>query len=368
MIIGINALTFDLTKAGISTYADNLISGIINSKEDNLTLLLFLPKKARGYFPKRNNVRYLFFPTKTIFIRILIEQILVPFFSILFRCDFVHSLANCAPVLLGKKNIVTIHDIYYIHYPARFNFVKRNYLRLFVRLSVFLSRRIITVSHCTKNDLITHFSLSESSKKIDVIYEGYSNLDSTAIHATALKTEYNITKPFFLFVGTIEPGKNILSLIKAFQNLPNTFQLVVAGKWGWQYKDILDYICEHKLDQKVVFTGYISDNMLATLYKNACALIYPPFHEGFGLPLIEAMSLNCPVCCSNTSCMPEIAEEAAIFFNPYSIKEIKSAMLEILKKEKRASLIKKGERNIARFSWNSLVSQTLKIYHDESKG
>lgn len=360
MRIGINALCFLREKAGTSNYARNLIWEISRQKTHH-TFIVFVPPFARGQFPEANKIRYVYLPSGWLPLRIILEQAILPLFVLFLGIRILHSIANVAPLLLGGINIVTVHDIYYIHDPKRFGFIKRNYLRVFVRFTVWFAKRVITVSKCTKDDVLN--SYLSSDKKISVIYEGAERPDDIDnVDKNDVFSSYGISSPYYLFVSTIEPGKNLLNLIRGYADLGGDYQLVVSGKWGWGYENVVQYINENALKQKVVFTGYVPDDHLTVLYKNALALVLPSFHEGFGLPTIEAMYLQCPVCCSNTKSLLEITGGAALYFDPCDIGEIRSVLSRVRDKDTREHLVQRGNENIKRFLWSECASKTLAEY------
>lgn len=355
--IGINALCYSPKRAGISNYIYNLIQQYRkNNKNDKI--IIFLPLSAKEQIFPSENIQPIFLPIPHLFFRIVFEQFLLPLLFIFYRLNILHSMGNVAPLLLFKKNVVTIHDIYFLHDKKRFGVLKQLYLQIFVKLSAILSKSIISVSKSTANDIIHFYKVSET--KIRVIYSGVQNYESNNNQPIDLKSKFKIKEKFFLFVGTIEPGKNLKGLIEGFSYLTDKddCSLVIVGKSGWGNKELENIITVNHLHDQIKFTGYVTDNELSELYKRALSLVLPSFHEGFGLPIIEAMSQGCPVCCSNTSCLPEIAGDAALFFDPYDSKSIGNALNEILNKKHRNMLIKKGYENIKRFSWSECAEKT----------
>jgi len=169
---------------------------------------------------------------------------------------------------------------------------------------------------------------------------------------------------FILSVGTIEPRKNFVNLIKAYQMLParlrKSFRLIIIGKRGWHYKEILNLGAKTK---GVKFLGYLPEKKLADWYRLASLFVYPSLYEGFGLPVIEAMSYGLPVICSNTTSLPEIAGGAALFFNPLKPKEISRVIQKVLDNPKlQKKLIQKALERAKKFSWEKCSRETLKIF------
>jgi glycosyltransferase involved in cell wall biosynthesis len=359
MHIGINALSFIAKQAGTSTYVNQLLREFA-AMDTGHSFTAFIPTGTRALFATAPHIRYIQLPVPQVLIRIIIEQLLLPILATVLRCNILHSVDNSAPLLMGRKNLVTVHDIYYIHFPQRFTFWKRNYLRIVVRLGVAISRAVITVSRCTRDDLMNHYHVKSSA--IGVIYEGCKPL-ADCRDITVVRRNYSITAPYFLFVGTLEPGKNLLRLITAFQSLAADFQLVIVGRWWKRYRETFRHVESLGLTGRVIFTEYAPDAELGALYRNAVAFVLPSLHEGFGLPIIEAMDHGCPVCCSNTSCLPEIARDAALFFDPYDPDSIAAAMQTIITPAVRNDLITRGRSRAKGFTWRKCAEQTLLAYN-----
>ncbi|MEJ2627861.1 MAG: glycosyltransferase family 1 protein, partial [bacterium] len=227
------------------------------------------------------------------------------------------------------------------------------------------AHKIITVSNHSKKDLITFCNIPEN--KIRVIYHGYKRflVEENEHH---ISKDLNIQKPYILFVGERRPHKNMENLILAFSKLikqnHNDIQLVIVGKKYADYSKPEKMISSLRLNKKVILTDAISDTGLAYLYKNTEMFVLPSFYEGFGMPILEAMSFGVPVLGSNTTSIPEVIGEAGILFNPHDPNEIAKNMEKVLKNRKiRNTLIEKGKKRVKEFSWDSAASQTLELYH-----
>jgi alpha-1,3-rhamnosyl/mannosyltransferase len=366
-IIGFNALCFSTQMAGISTYAYHLFMHLPPALADT-RVVFFVPTTARSILPPATaNVRYVFLPIATTLQRIAVEQTILPLLTLWHRCIILHTVSNVAPIVLGRKNIVTIHDVYFLFDHSRFGRFKNLYLRLFVYLTTKTAGHILTVSNYSRTQITNHYHVPPQA--ITVTHEG---IKKAATHAaTPLQCVLDPSgspRPFFLFVGTLEPGKNLLRLVQAFEMLPPSTLLVLVGKQGWGCEELVAYTSKPSLASRVLLTGYLSEQQLSFLYQHALAFVFPSIHEGFGLPLIEAMQYGCPVCCSNSSCLPEIADDAALYFDPHDCHDICRAMQEVQNEDVRARLIKSGYQNIARFSWESCAQQTAAAYYHALKG
>lgn len=275
--------------------------------------------------------------------------------------DIYHCLSSYLPAFgIGIPSIVTIHDLKYIMFPELFdNWFKANYYEWIIRRGAARATRIIAVSAATRNDLM---SLGISPEKISVIHEA-STISQKRSPLCELPA-FPVREPFFLYVGDSRPHKNILKILQAYRSLllkmdnkcpPFVF---VGSNIETSYRSQAD-LPTHK----VFFLGPASDDQLVYLYKNALALVYPSLYEGFGLPILEAMSVGTPVITSNRSAMSEVAGKAALLVDPSSPGEISEAMNRL----KEDSFLRKrlrtlGMRRAHDYSWKKTAAQTLMLY------
>jgi len=236
--------------------------------------------------------------------------------------------------------------------------------------------KIIAVSKATKEDLIKKIGIKP--EKISVAYEGYDR-EKFKIQKSKIKIDQTIKKynliyhNYFLFVGTVQPRKNLERLIKAFscwllavgkksqKRIANSEKLVIAGSKGWLSDSIYKLPKELGIEEQVKFLGYVPEKHLPALYSGAIALTFPSLFEGFGLPILEAQACGCAVLTSKASSMPEVAGEGAVFVDPYSIDDIVEGMRKLNNQDMRGKLIKAGFMNIKRFSWEECAKETLKV-------
>ncbi len=268
----------------------------------------------------------------------------------------------------NSRNIMTIHDLTFIKYPDYVPTIVKTYLSRIKRCLKWTDA-IITFSENTKKDLINLLNIDPN--KIYVTYQAsrYHENYLTSEQIEQLKTtiNYDFTKPYFLFVSTLEPRKNIINLIHAFnylkQNHKIDHQLVLIGQIGWKYEPILEAINQSPYGSEVHHLNYLSDDLVALFYTQAEAFIYPSFYEGFGLPVLEAMTLGSPVITSNTSSLPEVTGDAALLIDPNNFLEMAEAMLKVIgDRTFRNQLITKGKEQSQKFSWNKTAQNTLKVY------
>lgn len=266
-----------------------------------------------------------------------------------------HYLPPFAP----KNSIVSILDLSYVFFPELF--AKGDLLKLdkWSKYSAKKAKKILTISKSTKSDIIKEYKLD--SGKIDIIYPGIVNLDSNkSLNMENLSKKYNVSGKYILFVGTLQPRKNVLRLIEAFSKLNTDSSLVIVGKKGWQYEEILSAPTKFGVEERVKFLHNVTSEDLPSFYKNAEFFVLPSLYEGFGLPVLEAMQLGCPVLTSDISSLPEAGGEAALYFDPKNVDDIKEKMQKVLDdKSLREKMIKKGNDQVKKFSWEKSAKETL---------
>lgn len=271
------------------------------------------------------------------------------------------------PFILQSKSIVTIHDLCFKKHPNFFNFKNRLLFSVFGKLSSKKADSIITVSNSSKRDIKEFYDTDIN--KIWVTYlaanEDFSNLDKNRF--AIIREKYQINGKFVLSIGSFEPKKNLLTLLKAFKRIISEndieHNLVIVQKDQVGIKTALKQlkICDLLGQSKLL--SYVDNQDLPYLYALADVFVYPSFYEGFGLPVLEAMVSGVPVVCSNTSSLPEVVNDSALTFNPYDIDGLKKAMLSIITDPNlREKMVQRGALRASQFSWEKTASQTLKVY------
>jgi glycosyltransferase involved in cell wall biosynthesis len=278
--------------------------------------------------------------------------------------DILHGLCDFIPLGGGGyKRVFTVHDLTGLLFPETHKLAVALNHRLIMPLELKTSDAVIAVSENTKHDLIKHFNVDEG--RIHVVYEG---VDSTfrSCDTSEVKSKYGLDFPFILYVGTLEPRKNIPRLLNAFKKLVDSgisHRLVVAGRSGWKYAGILESVGKLGLTGRVVFTGYVPREDLPGLYSLADVFVFPSLYEGFGLPVLEAMACGTPVVCSNTSSLPEVAGDAALTVDPLDVEGLAESMERVLTDGGLADkLRKRGLKQAAGFTWEYAAGKTLKVY------
>ncbi len=267
------------------------------------------------------------------------------------------------PPKIRGKIITTVYDMTYVRFPETMD--ARNLRRISAGMerSAKRSDRIITISEFSKREIIDLLGVPE--EKVSVIYSAPSFSEETADSEVTLG-KYGITKPYILYVGTIEPRKNLVRLIHAFEMLKKNeklpYRLVLAGGKGWQNEEIYRAAKESTFAKDIIFTGYISNRERNCLYQNAELFVFPSLYEGFGMPPLEAMHWGCPVVTSDAASMPEICGDAAALVNPLDEGDIAKAIMKVLSdKEYAESLRKKGYEQEKKFTWETSAQQLISV-------
>jgi len=277
--------------------------------------------------------------------------------------------AHYAPHYLPKrcKLITTVHDLAYIFFPNEFLKKDRYKLEKWTADSVLRSSKVIAVSEHTRKDILQVYGLNPD--QVVTIHNGYTPQEKIVDSKQTLLingVDYGLEPyHYFLYVGTLQPRKNISTLLYAFAMLykeHNEYKLVIAGKKGWMYDEIFELTKKLKIDHVVHFVGFVSEKDKALLFNKALCLVFPSLYEGFGLPILEAFSAGCPVVSSNASCLPEIAGKAALYIDPKNANDILDKLRTIESDfSLRHTLIEAGESQLSNFSWESCGKKTLEV-------
>jgi glycosyltransferase involved in cell wall biosynthesis len=278
--------------------------------------------------------------------------------------------AHVLPPIHPRASLVTIHDLGYLHFPQAHPRLQRLYLDLSTRWNARAAACIVADSEATKADLVARYGTAP--EKIVVAYPGYDDslalVRDPAIIEDA-KARYGIAGDYFLYLGTLQPRKNLARVIEAFASLQSDSSLVLAGRHGWLYDDLFDRVRRLGLEGRVRFPGYVADEDKAALLGGASALVFPSLYEGFGLPVLEAQACGCPVITSATSSLPEVAGDAALLVDPQDTAAIAAAIQRVAADPGlRTTLIERGLVNVHRFSWETCARATLDAIEECTEG
>jgi len=285
------------------------------------------------------------------------------------RPDLVH-VQYTAPVFCCAPIVVSVHDVSFLEHPDFFTPFRALQLRYTVHRTVKSAARIITASEFSKRRILNFYQLDEA--KVVVLPNGVASAFRPMPRGSSQRwvdTTFGLRSPFILTVGDLQPRKNHIGLIRAFEKLlcahPHfPHQLVIVGKENWSASTVRATAKRSSVVDRIHFTGFVSDEGLLRLYGACDLFVYPSLYEGFGLPILEAMACGRAVACSNTSAIPEVADSAALLFDPNSDDEIALALRDLLlNPELRQRMERLGMQRAAMFSWEKTASKTLDLYY-----
>jgi len=273
------------------------------------------------------------------------------------------------PVALKEVPVIyTMYDISLIKYRAEHPRERIWFFDLFFKRRLPYAAHILTISNFMRNELIETLKLPEDAVTAITLAHAQCFYPRSPQDIVKMLERNDLPKEYILFVGTLEPRKNLSLLIKALSRTKNKMPLILAGWKGWGDKTWLQEVKALGLEKQIYFTDYVDDEILACLYSGAVALAYPSIYEGFGLPILEAMACGCPVICSNVASMPEVAGDAAVLFDPRDADELAMAIDHVAEDpDARRRLIQKGFNRAASFTWGQTAERTLDLFRRVSE-
>ncbi|KAA3617965.1 MAG: glycosyltransferase family 1 protein [Calditrichaeota bacterium] len=359
MNIAIDARCLEGNKTGVGRYLGNIIQNFPNSEKDtnlqlyctvdfSLTADVNLQKKIVKGHP------------------LLWKQFLVPLHQLIDKPDVFFVPSYSTPIFNPIPTVVTIHDLIFTKFPEWTDRKQRWRFKNIVTRSAKYASKIIAVSESTRKDIINLTDVK--SEKVEVVYEGIDSKFEVLSKSRAIKLIKNldIQSDFILYVGSMHPRRNLHRLLHAFKGIlhkgMNNYKLMLCGLNLYTKSDVNNWIDELGLKDYVRILGYVTEEELLGLYNMATVFVYPSLYEGFGLPILESMACGTPVLTSNVSAIPEVAADAALLVDPYSIDELSSGLQSLLKSEKlRKEFIERGHARKQLFSWENTAKQTSEI-------
>ncbi len=371
MLIGIDASRATLAqRTGTENYALQVIRELLRQGHGDRFRLYTNVDPPDGLFwsgapPANAEIRAIPFPRLWTHLRLSAELLAQP-------PEVLFVPAHVVPLYHPRRSVVTIHDLGYRVYPEAHTFASRRYLDWSTRWSAAQAAAVLADSHATRSDLLRIYGARP--ERVHVVYLGRDETLRPAVDPdsrAAARAKYGVTAArYLLYVGTLQPRKNLARLVEAFDRLcgsgaaggPGDVQLVLAGRRGWLYENILRQVERLGLAGRVLFPGYVAAEDLAALYSGALAYVFPSLYEGFGMPVLEAQSCGAPVMTGNNSSLPEVAGDAALLVDSQDVDAIAAAMQRLLSDENlRAELSRRGLENVKRFSWEKCAAETLAI-------
>lgn len=346
-------------RVGISEYAYQLLLHF-NTNSKGVDFTVFLKNKVLSQLPHEHSYyKYEFVAPSRLW-----TQIGLPIR--LFRkkdVDIFFTTSHYAPRFCPVPTVISIMDVSYFHFPELFNKKDLYKLKNWTQYSANKARKIITISNSSKNDIIKYYQIPE--EKIEVVYPGIKEIQLSKMNK--IPSKYEIQGDFILYIGTLQPRKNLVRLIEAISKIKDKkISLVVIGKKGWQYEEILNAPGKFDVKDRIKFLDFVPDEDLPSFYQNAICYVLPSLYEGFGLPILEAMQYGCPVITSNVSSLPEAGGDAALYFDPTNVDDIAHKIDKVVEdKGLREEMKEKGLMHIKKFSWKKSAEEVLGILEKE---
>jgi glycosyltransferase involved in cell wall biosynthesis len=357
MRIGIDFRSSTGQRAGIGTYFHHLVENLAKiDAEDRYILYIRTPRRNLVVPNDRFTVKAFNGPLIFWHMRVI--------FDVLFsKCDLFVTPSFIPATILPKDSCVLFIADATGHIFPQYHTLKVRILTRLHRMAARRAKKILTISQASKNDIVTHFHVA--ADKIAVTYLAASEDFKQILEQPRLdsvRRRYRLPERYILFVGSIEPRKNLVGLINAFAKVRTKIdrKLVIAGGGGWLNSDIYETIKDLNLTDSVVFTGYVPQDDLAAIYNLADVFVFPSFYEGFGIPPLEAMSCGVPVIVSHAASLPEVVGDAALTVDPYDTGALAEAIYRIIHdRTLRDELIRKGFSRVKQFSWRLTAEETL---------
>lgn len=358
--------------SGIERFASNIAYQLVKNYNNNKYILVFKNSVYKKFleFNQKNNIRIVVLKGND---KLIFSQLILPLNLGRYKADVYLFLAFPAPLLFFRKNsITTIHDIGCWDCPHTRKALSKYYFRILYRKASFFGRNIMTVSNFSKGRIVDKLHVKE--EKVWVINNGLSEVflnyvDKETNTLSAIK-KYKLPSRYLLCLSTLEPRKNLRLLIEAYRELQNEgkieIDLVLAGRKGWKIDNLLDDLEQSVID-KIHFTGFVDDDDLPVLYKNASFFVFPSIYEGFGIPPLEAMSMGTIVISSDSTSLPEVLGEAAIYFKNNDKEDLKSKICLVSKEltnEEKSRTKLMGINQSKLYSWEK---ETSKLYMNLNK-
>ncbi len=371
MLIGIDGNEANVTtKVGISEYSFQILWNLYElrkQEKNDHAYKVYLKEKPNDELPREASWwKYVVVSPKKFWTQIGLPLRLQTEKT---KPEVFFTTSHYGPRFSPMKTVVSIMDLSFIHFPETFKRSDLLKLSSWTRSSAMKASKVITISNSSKNDIISEYKLPQS--KIHVVYPGLKEA-FTKTHTTMRELEeFGVKSDFILFVGTLQPRKNIASLVEAFSHVKNNIkdlQLVIIGKKGWMYEEILQSPETYGVKDSVLFLDFVKDADLPTFYKEAQCYVLPSLYEGFGLPVLEAMKYGCPVLTSNVSSLPEAGGDAALYFDPEKVVDIAQKIEKVVGDKKLQQVMReKGKEHYKKFTWEKSAKEVLAVLEEVAK-
>jgi glycosyltransferase involved in cell wall biosynthesis len=361
--IGIDAHFVGVRHGGNEVHFENLIRHLARTAPNGHEYFVFTYRLAARAQLGAERLRFVPLASRSVAWQRGVE---IPYRTARLDLDILHVPFNFLPVHRSKK-VVTIHDVGFLRVPLTYAPLERARMTWLTRIAARRADHVLTVSQAAKSEIMAYYRLPD-----DRVTVAPNAVDRTVFRPLeraeieAFRARKGLAFPYVLFVGTIQPRKNVLTLLRAFHSLGprrSGHHLVLVGRRGWGSDDVFRFVIQHGLNDVVHHIDEADTADLVGFYNAATVLGYPSLYEGFGVPILEAMSCGCPVVSANTASMPEVYGDAALPFDPQSSEALSSRLAEVLDDETlRATLVRRGFANCARFSWERTAAAVGAVY------
>lgn len=353
-------------RCGVSIYTAHIVQELCRDPKHEYRLFcntrtLAIPDDVP---PEGNSVCHRFFRYPNKFLNASIASVRRPLFESLMKDVDAVYLPNLNFVSTKKPLVATVHDLSFLRYPQYFSAKQQLWHKLVNPIRTLKTAAVVvTVSHHTKDDVMELFGVPE--ERIKVVHPAVSQryFDVTQEDIAKARSRFELQRPYFLFLGALEPRKNIGGLIAAFERLGTDTELVIAGGKGWLYKNIFARAKRSPANDRIRFLGYVQDELKPGLYGGALAFVYPSFYEGFGMPPLESMAAGTPVISSNATSLGEVVGDAGLLADPHDVTSLTDAMDAILREPNlRTDIIARGRARARTFTWQEGARRLEKVF------
>jgi glycosyltransferase involved in cell wall biosynthesis len=372
---------------GVGFYVANLINSLYSlQEEENFQLGVYLQpglkKWLKGNYQAPQEL-YKYFPVHFLPIPVRMSDILIDK-NIKFGLNYFERFLGSPHIIHGTNytvypcrkslKVMSIYDLTFLKYPSYIDSVVKSYGER-VKRCLKWTDLVVTISESSKQDIVDYLNVKPEKVFVTPLASRYHSgyFRDEDIQVLKSQVDYDFSAPYLLFVSTLEPRKNIPGIISAFNYLKEVYKidhnLILIGRKGWSYEPILNEIENSPYRKNIYHLDYLTDELVALFYSLADVFVYPSHYEGFGLPVLEAMTLGAPVVTSHTSSLPEVAGDAAVLVNPNDSIHIAEGIFQVINDSLfRQELIKKGEQRAKLFSWENTARQTLRAYRSAEVG